>query len=90
MTMQPEILHHEEKCRFESIVDGYTAYVEYRITNNAIDITHTIVPREIGGRGIASALVEAAYSYGDSQGLQRKATCAYAAAWLKRQNETTE
>lgn len=88
--MQPEILHHEEKCRFESIVDGYTAYVEYRITNNAIDITHTIVPREIGGRGIAAALVKATYEYGDLNGWSRKATCPYAAAWLKRQNETNE
>lgn len=85
MTMQAEILHHKDECRFETVVDGYTAYVEYVIADNTIDIIHTKVPREIGGRGIASALVEAAYSYGDSQGLQRKATCAYAAAWLKRQ-----
>lgn len=84
--MKPEISHNKNNCRFETVVDGYTAYVEYVIANNTIDIIHTIVPREIGGKGLAAALVEAAYRYGDSQGLQRKATCSYAAAWLKRQN----
>lgn len=88
--MQPEILHHKDECRFETVVDGYTAYVEYVITDNTIDIIHTKVPREIGGRGIAATLVKATYEYGDLNGWLRKATCPYAAAWLKRQNETNE
>lgn len=58
--MKPEISHNKNNCRFETVVDGYTAYVEYVIADNTIDIIHTIVPREIGGKGIAAALVEAA------------------------------
>ncbi|MEG1999272.1 MAG: N-acetyltransferase, partial [Bacteroidales bacterium] len=36
------------------------------------------------GRGIASALVSESYAYADAVGLKRKASCTYAAAWLKR------
>ena len=40
----------------------------------------------VGGRGIAAQLVEAAYAYAENKGLAFKASCSYAAAWLKRRN----
>ena len=49
------IIHDEAQCRFEIKVDGYTAYVKYRIVDHALDIISTVVPREIGGRGPSSA-----------------------------------
>ena len=78
------IIHDEAQCRFEIKVDGYTAYVKYRIVDHALDIISTVVPREIGGRGIAARLVEEAYHYADACGYKRKATCSYAVAWLAR------
>lgn len=80
-----EIVHHKDKKTFTTTVDGHSAYVEYRLTDdNALDILHTIVPREIGGRGIAAALVQAAYDYARKAGLKPVATCSYAAVWLQR------
>ncbi len=79
-----EIIHYPERERFETVVDGITAYVDYEIHGNALCITHTIVPKEIGGRGIAAQLVEAAYNYADSQGLDRDASCSYAIIWMQR------
>ena len=52
--MDMEIRHEEERRRFSLEVDGYQAYVEYRLEQGDFDIRHTIVPAEIGGRGIAS------------------------------------
>ena len=78
------IKHDEALCRFEIEVDGYTAYVKYRIVDHALDIVSTVVPREIGGRGIAGKLVEEAYRYAVACGYERKATCSYAEAWLER------
>lgn len=78
------ISHVPLKNRFEVELNHQKAYVEYVIEDSTIDIIHTIVPKEIGGIGIAAALVEAAYQYGETLNLTPKATCSYAAVWLKR------
>lgn len=83
-----EIVHDENRKMFVTTVDGHPAYVEYRLSpENGLDILHTIVPEEIGGRGIASALVKAAYDYARSKGLKPVATCSYAVIWLHRHPE---
>ena len=82
-----DIQHDEVKKRFRVEVDGYTAYVAYTLHDGGLDIRHTIVPEEIGGRGIASALVKAAYDYALSHELKPVATCSYAVTWLKRHPE---
>ena len=79
-----EIKHRKEENRFYTEVEGFTGYVEYRIHDGGLDIVHTIVPDEIGGRGIAAELVAATYEYARSQGLKPIATCSYAIAWLER------
>jgi predicted GNAT family acetyltransferase len=47
-------------------------------------ITHTIVPPEIGGRGIAGALVQAAVEHARAQGLKVAPHCSYADAWMRK------
>ncbi len=82
--MEYTIIHHEAEHRFYIETDGHTGYVEYRINEGKLDILHTIVPSEIGGRGIAGALVKAAYDYALSKGMKPAATCSYAEKWLER------
>lgn len=83
-----DIKHDEAGRRFVTEVDGCTAHVEYQLTaDGGQDILHTIVPKEIEGRGIASALVKATYDYARSKGLKPLATCPYAAVWLQRHPE---
>ena len=78
------ILHKPDESRFEMVIDGYTAFVEYVVDGKTLDIIHTIVPQPIGGRGIAAKLVEEAYKFADENGLGYSSTCSYAAIWLKR------
>ena len=61
--MEYTVNHYPEKNRFEVVEDGLTAYVEYRLRGDALDIIHTIVPKNLEGRGIAATLVETAYKY---------------------------
>lgn len=82
-----DIKHNAEQRRFEKEVDGYKAHVAYSIHDNGLDIRHTIVPSEIGGRGIASALVKAAYDFALENALKPIATCSYAVIWLQRHPE---
>lgn len=82
-----EIIHDAQNRMFRTVVDGHTAYVTYVITNDRLDIRHTIVPPEIGGRGIAAQLVKATYDYALEHHLQPIATCSYAVVWLQRHPE---
>lgn len=81
------IRHNKEKRLFTFTEDGFTAHVSYEIDDKSLDIRHTIVPKELGGRGIASNLVKAAYDYAIENRLTPVATCSYAATWLKRHPE---
>ena len=82
--MDYKIIHQPEQHLFKTEVDGRTAFVQYRLLGDSFDITHTIVPRPIEGRGIAAALVKAAYA---ANGMKPKATCSYAVRWLERHPE---
>ena len=81
------IEHDKEKEIFSVVVDGVTAHVSYKLIDGGLDIRHTIVPDEIAGRGIASALVKAAYDYALENGYKPVATCSYAVVWLQRHPE---
>lgn len=81
-------IHHDAFThRFSTEVDGQTAYVEYEPGAGSIAITHTIVPPEIGGRGIASELVRFALEYAREQGLKVDPQCSYADTWMRRHPE---
>ena len=82
-----EILHDSAQGRFSTTVDGHTGYVEYVLRDGVMDILHTIVPKEIGGRGIAGHLVRAALEFARAGDLAVRATCEYAAAWMARHPE---
>lgn len=82
-----EIHHDEARRKFWAEVDGYKAEMSYILNEGHLDIRHTFVPEAIGGRGIASMLVKAAYDYAKHKGLKPMATCAYAVRWLQRHPE---
>ena len=67
-----EITHDVARCLFQTEVNGTRAYVSYVINNGSLDIAHTIVPPEIGGRGIADHLVTAATSRAVAQTQSRR------------------
>jgi uncharacterized protein len=79
--------HNAEQHRFQTEVDGHLAYVEYEPMQGGISITHTIVPSEIGGRGIAAALVEASLKHAREQGWKVVPACSYADVWMRRHPE---
>lgn len=81
------IRHSRMRNRFETEVDGQSAYVEYALEGGTMAIVHTIVPEAIGGRGIAGKLVQAAVEHAQAEGLKVAPRCSYAAAWMDRHPE---
>lgn len=82
-----EIKHDTESRKAWTEKDGYTAYVEYELENETLNIVHTYVPSPLEGQGIASELVKYVYDYALQKNLKPAATCWYASTWLKKHME---
>lgn len=82
--MSPVIEHNRVARRFETRVDGSFCELDYSLANNVMTITHTGVPDEVGGRGIASALAQMAMDTARAEGWKVVPACSYAQAWVKR------
>lgn len=81
------IEHDSAGRRFHTEVDGRVGYLEYLRDGADLVITHTVVPSEIGGRGIAGRLVQAALELARSENLKVSPRCGYAEAWISRHPE---
>lgn len=82
--MGENIVHNENRSRFEYIFEDVTAYVEYDLFDSMMDITHTIVPKKLEGRGIGGMLVKSALDYARVKGLKVKPTCWFADKFIKK------
>lgn len=81
------IIHNNSEQEFYTIIEGSKAFVSYHQEGNRLDIRHTVVPKNLEGRGIASALVKQVCDYATENHLQIIATCSYAVVWLERHPE---
>lgn len=81
------IQHEPAAHRFVVVVDGHECELVYRLADGVMRIVHTGVPSAVGGRGIASELVRAAYDTARAQGWKVVPACSYAAVWVERHPE---
>lgn len=81
------IQHDRSAHRFLTEVDGAQCVLDYSLASAVMTITHTGVPSAVGGRGIASALVQAAMEVARAEGWKVVPACSYAAMWMRRHPE---
>lgn len=70
--------------RFELDVDGTTAFANYRVTPQAVIITHTETPRALRGRGIASELIKGSLDLIRADGRKVIAGCGFVVDYLHK------
>lgn len=85
-----EITHNCSDCRFETTVDGHTAYIEYVDRDGLLDLTHTIVPAPLEGRGIAAALTQHVLAYAHAQKRRVRPSCSFVRVYIERHPEYKE
>lgn len=86
-----DIRHNDKESQFQTEVEGKTAYAAYDLEEpNRIVFTHTIVPDELSGRGIANQLVKAALEHAREKKLTVVPQCSFVAAFIKRHPEYEE
>lgn len=89
--MEYIITHNVERERFETVVENLMSVIEYRIDNEGnMDITHTGVPRELEGRGIAAALTRYMLEYAKNNAIKIRPLCPYTSAYIRKHPEYEE
>ncbi len=84
------INHDPSAQRFTTEVDAQRAELDYTVAGSVMTITHTRVPREIGGRGIAAELMRAALQVAAQRGLSINPACSYAAAYMRKHAQSPD
>jgi uncharacterized protein len=73
--------------RFETVLDGHVAVLNYRQDGRSITFMHTEVPQALAGRGVGSALARAGLMYALEQGLPVIPKCEFVAGYMAKHPE---
>ncbi|WP_010200884.1 GNAT family N-acetyltransferase [Psychrobacter sp. PAMC 21119] len=82
-----DIVHDEQAKRFETSINGHTGYISYQERDGKLVYDHTIVPQELGGRGVGSGLVKHALDYAREQDRKVVPQCSFVASYISKHPE---
>ena len=87
-TEEPTVTDNPEQSRYEAhLGDQLAGYVEYERVGGLVAFTHTVVPDEFGGRGIASAIAAASLDDAREKNLKVRPVCPFYSKYLERHPE---
>jgi len=79
------VRHDEKAHRFETQVDGASAYLAYlELGQQTLDIYRVFVPNTLRHRGIAAALTEHALAWAKRMDYQVIPSCSYVERYLQQ------
>ena len=82
-----DVIHVPEARRFEIRSGNAVAVAEYVRGEGTLVFTHTYVPPELRGRGLAERVVRVALDYARAERLRVVPSCSYVAALVERHPE---
>ena len=81
------VTHNEAEQQFETQVHGQLSVCEYQRQGERMIFTHTYVPTELRGRGIAQKLVQTALNYAREHNLRVVPACSYVEVFIARHRD---
>lgn len=82
-----EVVHNTTRYRFEIDLNGQFAVLEYQIRSDMIYFTHTGVPVENRGQGVAALLVQAGLAHAESEELKVVPLCSFVDVFVRRNRQ---
>ena len=79
-----QVRDNPARHRFELTLGDHTAFAEYKRAPGTITFVHTVVPDELGGRGVGSALARGALDQVRKTGEKVIAQCPFVAAFIRK------
>lgn len=87
MNTTPPVRHDRAAHRYEIVIDGHRAELDYEFSGDRQIFTRTFVPPELRGRGLAEALVRTALQDAQAAGRRIVPACSYVDAFVTRHPE---
>jgi predicted GNAT family acetyltransferase len=81
------VVHNERDHRFEVALGAGVAFTEYQRSGRTMIISHTEVPPEMQGQGIAQRIAREALEHARAAGLAVVPTCPFVRAYIARHEE---
>lgn len=85
--MASEIINNRKRQRFEVVVSGVQAYLDYSLENKRLTLIHTEVPPVLEGQGLGGRIVKFALDYAQEQGWAIIPECSFVLGYLGRHPE---
>jgi predicted GNAT family acetyltransferase len=85
--MSDKVEHNESEHRFQLRTPNGVAVLDYTDQDNTWYMTHTYVPPELRGQGVAAAVVKRALEEARARGKKVSPDCTYVEAYIERHNE---
>lgn len=82
-----ELIHNEAESQYEYHIEGHLARLVYKEEDGVLHLTNTFVPKELGGRGIAGALVKDVFAHIEKKGQKMKPACSYIVNYVEKHPE---
>jgi len=73
--------------RIEMERDGETAYLEYSLSGDVLELTHTEIPKKLRRMGLASSLAETAFNWAREKKLKVDVICPSVKDYLAKHPE---
>jgi predicted GNAT family acetyltransferase len=86
-SMPDAVTDNRKASRFELVVDGHTAVLNYERTRTSLVLLHTEVPPALRGRHLADALAQAGIDTARAEGLQLAVVCPFVKAYLQHHRQ---
>ncbi|MER2999225.1 GNAT family N-acetyltransferase [Pontibacter populi] len=85
--MEIEVKDNSAQHRFETTIEGQTAFIDYKLRPGVMTVLHTEVPKVLEGRGIAGTITKYVLDYIATNNLQLVPICPYMRSYLKNHPE---
>lgn len=85
--MSHQVRHNEEQNRFEIEIPNGPAVASYERDGDVITFTHTLVPEQEEGKGVASSIIRTALDFARAEKLKVVPQCPFVAAYIKQHPE---
>ena len=82
-----EVQNNTQDNQYEVKINGHLAKIEYILRKNRITFTHTEVPSELEGQGIASKMAHFALDDAQAKGYSVNPLCPFVKGYIERHPE---